>query len=196
MILVEYKYIRYTKHNRDKGSWICFAHNVLRQRYNSVRSSIAILAGSWSKPSLAMMKSRDVNVFLIPFNRIVSLLKPHGIRFDWGEKERHIALDAWLRYDALTAAEQLSIAEQMIEEVREPLREFIALTLDASVPREIDEVAVEMHTNIGELKRFEFLSVDDALQFIEDFSFDQMFDNSSAPTLFTRPEVAMEDSDE
>src|SRR6266498_820978 len=56
LILIESKYIRYKKHNRDKGSWICTAHSSLRRRFSSIRSSIAILAGHWSKPSKAMMQ--------------------------------------------------------------------------------------------------------------------------------------------
>ena len=91
LILVEYKYIRYKKHNRDKGSWLCTAHNAVRRRYNSVRSSIAILAGSWSGTSLAMMKSHDINLFVIPFQKITELLKVYDIKFDWGEKERDVA---------------------------------------------------------------------------------------------------------
>lgn len=92
LILVECKYIRYTKHNRDKGSWICTAHTSIRKTYNSVRSSIAVLAGNWSKTSLAMMKSNDINVFVIPFNKITELLGEHGIVFNWGEKERDLAV--------------------------------------------------------------------------------------------------------
>jgi hypothetical protein len=38
LILLESKYIRYKKHNRDKGSWVCTAHQSLRRRYSSVRS--------------------------------------------------------------------------------------------------------------------------------------------------------------
>jgi hypothetical protein len=43
LVLVESKYIRYKKHNRDKASWICTAHTKLRQRYATVRKSIAVL---------------------------------------------------------------------------------------------------------------------------------------------------------
>src|SRR5258708_9503542 len=81
IILVESKYIRYKKHNRDKGSWLCTAHPAVRRRYGSIRSSIAVLAGNWSSSSLAMMKSFDINIFLVPFKRICDLLANHGINF-------------------------------------------------------------------------------------------------------------------
>lgn len=60
LILLEYKYIRCKKHNRDKGSWLCKAHSAIRKRYHSVRSSIAILAGSWSSSSVACPTCRNL----------------------------------------------------------------------------------------------------------------------------------------
>ena len=77
IILVESKYIRYKKHNRDKGSWVCTAHPAIRRRYASIRSSIAVLAGNWSSSSLTMMKSYDINIFLIPFRRICEIGRAH-----------------------------------------------------------------------------------------------------------------------
>jgi hypothetical protein len=186
LILIEYKYIRYKKHNRDKGSWICYAHNSLRRQYSSVRSSIAILAGNWSLTSLAMMRSRDVNVFLIPFSLIVDLLAEFNIRFDWGEKERDIAIESWLKYEALAKRDKIQIAERMIKNVKVPLQEMIARTLDDTIERVADKVAVEVHTNIGELRRFDFTSIDEALSFLENFSFEEVFDTSTSPALWQK----------
>src|SRR5438874_7571969 len=73
LVLIESKYIRYTKHNRDKGSWVCTAHSSLRKRFPSVRSSIAVLAGSWSTTSKAMLRSADINLFEIPFDSICDM---------------------------------------------------------------------------------------------------------------------------
>lgn len=58
LVLIESKYIRYKKHNRDKASWICTAHTKLRERYGTVRKSIAVLMESWSKPSKRLLKFR------------------------------------------------------------------------------------------------------------------------------------------
>ena len=57
VIIIDPKYIRYTKHNRDKGSWLCVAHYNLRKTHRSIRKSIAALAGRWSAPSKAMIQS-------------------------------------------------------------------------------------------------------------------------------------------
>jgi hypothetical protein len=187
IIIVEYKYIRYKKHNRDKGSWLCTAHNAIRRRYNSVRSSIAILAGSWSGTSIAMIKSHDINIFLIPFDKITNLLKAHDIKFDWGEKDRKIAKKSWTMYSQLSAKKKLKIAEEMIAAIKPDIEAAIKKTLDNTTKREVDKVTIEIRTNIGEVKRFEFNSVEDALDFLEDFSFEEMLNNANSFTLFDKP---------
>ena len=189
LILIEYKYIRYKKHNRDKGSWICTAHSALRRSYNSVRSSIAILAGSWSMSSLAMLKSNDINVFLIPFKRICDLLAVHGIDFNWGEKDRDIALDSWARYSALSYQDKLAIAEEMIVGIKDQVERSIQNTLDETIEREVAGVVLEIHTNIGEVKIFKFETISDALDFLEDFTFEEIFDNANSFTLFNHPKT-------
>ena len=98
MILIESKYIRYKKHNRDKGSWLCTAHPAIRRRYQSIRSSIAVLAGNWSSSSLAMMRSFDINIFLVPFESICDFLEQYGITFHWEEKDRVTAQQSWEKY--------------------------------------------------------------------------------------------------
>jgi len=189
MIIIEYKYIRYKKHNRDKGSWLCTAHTAIRRRYSSVRSSIAILAGNWSASSCAMMTSHDVNLFLIPFNTICELLKEHDIDFDWGEKDRETAVNAWAMYSKLDDEEKLEVGRRMIEVIKDELEGTIAKVLDDTLEREVDKIAIEIHTNIGEVKRFEFASVEEALKFLEDFGFEEILDTSDSFTLFDNVEI-------
>ena len=92
LVLIESKYIRYKKHNRDKGSWICTAHYSLRRTFPTVRKSIAVLAGSWSASSKAMMESFDVSLFEVGFSHVVQTLGEYGVDFGWEEKERDKAL--------------------------------------------------------------------------------------------------------
>ena len=187
LILLEYKYIRYKKHNRDKGSWLCTAHNAIRRRYTSIRSSIAILAGNWSLTSLAMMKSQEINLFVIPFQRIVELLKEHDIVFDWGEKDRETAKDAWKKYEQLTAQEKRSIAENMIASVKPELETLVEKILDDQEPRELSKVVIEIHSNLGEIRYFEFPDTQSAVEFLEDFSIDEILDHANAFTFFDKP---------
>ncbi len=196
LILIEYKYIRYEKHNRDKGSWVCTAHSSIRRRYNSVRSSFAILAGSWSKSSIAMMKSHDINLFIIPFDKITELFNKHKIKYDWGEKDRDTAQRSWDQYVNLSEEAKLKIAEDMIAEIKPEIEAAIEKTLDNSTDREVERVTIEIHTNIGEVKVFEFSNIDDALNFLEDFSFEELLSHSNSFTLFDIPDIILDNGSE
>lgn len=189
LVLLESKYIRYKKHNRDKGSWICHAHGEVRRFYSSIRSSIAVLAGNWSKSSLTMITSHNINVFLIPFERLVEVLAVRGVDFEWGEKDRHLAQEAWRRFSELPAEEISRIGDEIIESVRIPLADLLEKTLSDDVPREISRVAIEIHSNLGEVKRFEFPSREEALDFLEDFGLDEILDHSSSFTIFDVPDL-------
>jgi hypothetical protein len=112
-----------------------------------------------------MMQSHDIKIFLIPFEKITALLLAHGIKFDWGEKDRHIAVKSWEQYCELTDAQKDDIAEKMIADIKTDLEAAIEKILDNDTERSIEKIAVEIHTNIGEVKRFEFNTVDEALDF-------------------------------
>lgn len=187
LIIFESKYIRYKKHNRDKGSWVCHAHSAIRKRYHSIRSSIAILASSWSNSSVAMMKSSDINIFLIPFDFIIHTLAEHGVDFEWGEKEKQRAHDAWANYNQLSDAEKDQIGEAMIALVRDDLLVLIEQILDDSIPREIEKIILELVSNLGEVKIFEFDSVEEAIEFLEQEGLEEVFITSDSLTLFEPP---------
>lgn len=187
LIIFESKYIRYKKHNRDKGSWICTAHSAVRRRYHSIRSSIAVLAGSWSGSSQAMMRSYDINLFLIPFETITNILKDLGVVFEWGEKEKDKARDAWIKYNKLSQKEKDSIGEKMIAEIEGELFSLIKLILDDSLEREIEKIVVEIVSNLGEVKIFEFDSVEEALDFLGQEDLKDYFITTNSMTLFDPP---------
>jgi hypothetical protein len=189
LILLEYKYLRYKKHNRDKGSWLCTAHDAIRRRYTSIRSSIAILAGNWSGTSLAMMQSHEINLFVIPFEHIVKLLQQHGIIFDWNEKDRTTAIDAWNKYGRLTVQKRRAIAENMVALVKSKLESIVEKILDDQTPRQLKKVTVEIHSNLGEIRYFEFPDTQSAIEFLEDFSIDEILDHANSFTLFDKPSV-------
>jgi len=195
VILLESKYIRYKKHNRDKGSWICHAHGSIRNRYNSVRNCIAILAGSWSKTSLRMMASHNINIFHIPFENIACILDQHDINFRWGEKERDIALDAWKKFIALTPEQHLEIGTELIKPVLEDLKVLIDKTLSDETPRSIAQVMIEIKTTLGEIKRFYFKDRESALKFLDDFSFDEIMNHAHSFTIFDKPVIDVEEED-
>lgn len=187
IILVESKYIRYKKHNRDKVSWVCTAHPAIRRRYQSIRSSIAVLAGNWSSTSLAMMRSFDINVFLIPFNRICELLESYEIDFDWDEKDRATATAAWSKYLTLTDDQKSRIGIEMVNAIQAQLEKLVLSILDDTVQREIDSVTIELHSNLGEVKAYEFSNVEEAVEFLNTAALKQVFISSDSLTLFDPP---------
>jgi len=187
LILIESKYIRYKKHNRDKGSWLCTAHPAVRRRYASIRSSIAILAGNWSSSSLAMMRSFDINIFLIPFQRICDLLERHNIEFDWDEKDRMTAARSWNQYAKLTPKQKAAIGEEMINLVKSDLETTVLSILDGSIVREIDRIGVELHSNIGEVKTYQFPSIQDAVDFLNIEELKEVFITTDSFSLFDPP---------
>jgi len=187
LIIFESKYIRYKKHNRDKGSWICTAHSAVRRRYHSIRSSIAVLAGSWSGSSRTMMQSNDINLFLIPFENICEILLTLGVDFQWAEKDKKKATEAWLAWNQLSEPEKSSVGRQMIEVIKEPLKELIEKILDDSIEREIEKVVVEITSNIGELKVFEFDTVEEAIEFLGQDELRDYFTTTDSLSLFDPP---------
>lgn len=168
LMVFESKYIRYKKHNRDKGSWICATHNAVRSRYHSIRKFVAILAGRWSAPSLAMMRSQNIVVYEVGFEAICRLLKNYNINFDWEERDRNSATHAYMSYEELSEEEKNEIGKQMIKDVIGPLSKIIENTLSPEFSEEIKKVALELHSNLGTIVEKEFDTVEDAIDFLDD----------------------------
>ena len=185
LVLIESKYIRYKKHNRDKGSWICTAHYSLRRTYPTVRKSIAVIAGNWSGSSKAMMESFDVTLFEVGFQRIVDTLGRFGVDIEWSEKDRNRAMTAWENWQRLTEDQYSEIAQTLLAEIEPPLRKTIAATINTAAPREVSEVELIIETSLGESLRYTFQSVSEAIEFLEDFDEETMLNDTNGPTLWS-----------
>lgn len=72
----------------------------------------------------------------------------------------------------------------MIAVVEDDLREVIAKTLNETTDRAVEKVLIEIKTNIGEVKIYEFNSVEAAMTFLEDFSIDAMLNHQDTFSLF------------
>lgn len=77
----------------------------------------------------------------------------------------------------------------MISVIKPDLEATIEKTLDNSANRKVERVTIEIRTNIGEVKRFEFSDIQSALDFLADFSFDEMLNNADSFTLFDKPAI-------
>lgn len=155
LALIDPKYIRYTKHNRDKGSWLCVAHYNLRKTHTSLRKSIAILAGRWSKPSIALIRSFGVEVFQLPFDTMVEILRDYGVTFEWREGDRETPRRALERYRQLSEKECRALGKQLagtvLPDVSEAVDTVLGLDVD-SIPQRVTEVEVLLKTNLNEMK--------------------------------------------
>ena len=187
LIIFESKYIRYTKHNKDKGSWICNTHSAIRRRYHSIRSSIAVLAGNWTRSSQAMMSSSDISLFLIPFDNICDILNKLNVDLNWGEKERDKVTRAWENFSKLNSQQKESIGIKMIDSIKDNLVIAIENILDDTTEREVDKVLVELISNLGEIKVYEFKSVSDALDFLQQDDLKELFLTTDSYSLFDPP---------
>ena len=185
LMLIESKYIRYKKHNRDKASWICNAHSAVRKFFPSIRSSVAILAGNWSGTSLAMLTSYGVSYFMVPFNEISNILKDYGVDFEWEENEYDKALSAWEVFSTLSDYDKQQIGIRMIDIVKEELVEYVESILDDTVIRELKSIVIELHTNKNEVFKYTFENKEEAIEFLT--KFDGEFDLSQFKSIYQHP---------
>ena len=166
VILIDPKYIRYTKHNRDKGSWLCVAHHNLRKTYPNIRKSIAVLAGRWSAPSKSMMRSFGVEIIEVPFQAIVDALDNYGINFDWTERDRDTPRQAWDTYEQLDDPTKQTIANDILQGTLETLKAAVVQVLETDVnqlPHRISEVEILLKTDQDEMLLLHFDTAAEAL---------------------------------
>lgn len=175
IITIEVKYLRYTKHNRDKASWTCTAHYNLRKTYPSIKKSIVILAGNWSKPSIALLKSFGVEVHEIPFNELVSVLKKYNVVFDWDEKDRKTAQKSWRKYQRLSKDVYQRIGKEVTKNIISPLKKSIEHTITTNLdrPKEISEVEILIKTSYGEFYMRRCKTAQEGLKYLIDLQADK-----------------------
>jgi hypothetical protein len=183
LVLIESKYIRYKKHNRDKASWICTAHTKLRQRYVTVRRSIAVLMGSWSKPSKHLLQSFEVELFEIAFDDICKVLAQHNIDYRWAEKDRQKAMEGWETFCRLSERTREQIARSLIAKIESGLRGSLETALDESILRQVRSVSVVVRSNRRETFTHVFANLQQALDFMQAYDKDRDMDTSGAPSL-------------
>lgn len=175
VIIVESKYLRYKKHNRDKASWLCSAHYSLRKEHPSIRKSLAILSGNWSEPSKRFIGSFGIEIHEVPFATIVSTLNRYGIAFAWDEKDRATAASSWNAFCQLPKRDLRAIAEDTTKDVRPAVVASVEHTLAADLTRlkEVTEVEVLLKTSYDEFFASRFETVTGAIKYLLDLQMDK-----------------------
>jgi len=166
--LIECKYIRYKKHNRDKASWTCVAHYKLRTTYPTVRKSIAVLIGDWTAPSKKLMQSFGIEIIEIPFDRLATVLMKYGVNFRWAENDSIIPASSLKAFEALTAKTKEKIAVECLALAREPLQNLVrkAIASKEVVPRNVQQIELLLKTNQDEFVLKKFLSLTEAITYM------------------------------
>ena len=177
VIIIDPKYIRYTKHNRDKGSWLCTAHYNLRKTYPSIRKSIAVLAGRWSKPSKALIQSFGVELLEVPFEHMSVVLQRYGVDFDWPENRGEtVARKSLGVFSELSEDTRVEIGSELVSEIADTLRNQIVQVLDTSIESmatRVEEVEILLKTTQGEMVLSSFGNVPDAMRALTDLVSDR-----------------------
>ena len=176
VIIIDPKYIRYTKHNRDKGSWLCVAHYNLRKTYPSIRKSIAVLAGRWSVPSKSLIRSFGVEILEVPFAEIAQVLAGYGIAFAWPEKDRDTPRQSWETYQGLDEDTRRAIAGDITSDIIRQLRADVAQVLETDLnllPHRISEVEILLKTDQAEMLLLRFDTAAEALAALAGFVADR-----------------------
>jgi hypothetical protein len=134
-----------------------------------------------------MMRSNDINLFIIPFDLICQLLSEVGIDFNWEEKDQNKAREAWYQYNQLSENQKSEIGRKMIAFIEDKLIPLIANVLDESIERTIEKIVLELVSNLGEIKVFEFDDINSALEFLESENLGDVFLTTDSLSLFDPP---------
>lgn len=167
VIIIDPKYIRYKKHNRDKGSWLCTAHYSLRKTFPSIRKSITVLSGNWSVTSVALIRSFGIEVHQIPFQRLVNELGTRSIPFDWDEKDAATPSIAWDLFQRLPNTEKEAIISTVVAPVLPSVVQSVVTTLEAdmnAIQRRVSSIEVLLKTTQDEYLLYLYPSVSHAIQ--------------------------------
>ena len=158
IVILESKYLRYKKQNRDKASWTCSAHSSLRKSYPTIRKSIAVISGNWSPPSKKFMESFGIELHEISFEFMCNILADYGINFNWKEKDRQTPDISWATFLKLSIKKRKEIGKRLLNPVRKGLVKSIKFTLERSEDwaKLINELELLLKTDMNEYFTYSF----------------------------------------
>lgn len=168
IVLLESKFLRYKKHNRDKASWTCVAHYKLRTTLPTVRKSIAVLLGNWSGSAQKLMNAFGIDLVVVPFKQMIQVLAKRGIKLDWEEKDDDTPKNSWALYSALDEAEKAKIAEEILAPVKGKIEEEIRTAIAGGVTQQRNVVKVEVliESDRGEYIVKKFPGANETIKFL------------------------------
>ncbi|RLF08834.1 MAG: hypothetical protein DRJ69_05790 [Thermoprotei archaeon] len=128
--IIDVKYLRYTKHARDKASWVVVAHRRLAASYPTIQRTAVVLHGhGWSKDAKKLIATSCIDVIELEPAKLDEILDDYGIKFVWHEKNAETPRESWKRFQELSNEEKKKIIEAIVEDVRERLEEWFRTRL-------------------------------------------------------------------
>ncbi len=168
VILIESKYLRYKKHNRDKASWTCASHYSLRKTHPTVRKSIAVLSGRWSEPSKVFLQSFGIEFHHIDFPLMCAVMNEFGMDFDWPEDNQDIPDSSWNRFSSLSSEERQELSRRLVNPVRSDLSTSIITTIESGEdwPQRLQELELLLKTDRNEYFTKSFPSTRETIEYL------------------------------
>ncbi len=168
VILIEPKYLRYKKHNWDKASRLWAAHYNLKKAFDTIRMSMAVLAGNWTDTSVKFLENFGVEIHRIPFSTIVTTLSEYNIVYNWNEHDNIAPRTAWSLFEQLEDSEKKDIANTLTSGVISGVKSSIEhiITLDPNTPRVINDLEILLRTKQGEFFVKTFDNAPDAIRYL------------------------------
>lgn len=81
----------------------------------------------------------------------------------------------------------------MVSIIEKELGMLILKILDNTLERDISQISIELHSNLGEVKTYEFSNVEQAVEFLNTSELKDVFISSDSLTLFDTPSHSDED---
>jgi hypothetical protein len=167
---IETAWRRYTKHSRNKAQEIQGAVLPLVAAHSRTKPFAGVvLAGVFTKGSLAQLESNGFGVLYAPYETIVAVFAQFGMDVDYDEDTPDEYLSTQTRvYDELDEAKRAALGQALRVAVKSEVDEFIA-KLSAAILRKISTISVLPLYG----KQTDYSSVGDAIRFLEMYVADQ-----------------------
>lgn len=166
LAFIEVAWRRYTKHSRNKAQEIQGALLPIAERYAHDRPFLgAVLAGVFTEPSLAQMRSCGFNILYFPYDSIVGAYREANldVRFDEGTPDATFATTV-KRIDALSGRLKERVLRSLTRQNRRSIDTFVE-SLRRSIDRRPTRVVIVPLFG----RDHEFASIMKAIEFVKAF---------------------------
>lgn len=169
--VIESKVIQKAKHATEKAAKVAREHPALKRAHPTLRASIAVLAGDFTREPLRMVEASGAHVLFIPQKHLASVCLEYGIEILWEDSEAAAyGVAALERYNALSPEERKDLGQRILQPVVTQLREVVAAAIADTPENPVVGVWVDIFFKRGEIGHHEFDSIEAALHYLRSWS--------------------------